>query len=570
MIGKFLKRKYINKEISPEDIFIDSSNLSSLDRDNLEGALDVSTRGAAHYFFIFITLASFFMFAYKSYSLQIVEHDYWSEKSANNYIKNVPIFAKRGVVKDRNGELLAWNSEDDSIGGGIIKREYKGLGYSNLLGYVSYPKIDKSGVFWEDEYLGVAGIEKEYNDYLSGVNGNRFVEVNVKKEIIRDNITQNPTNGETLELTIDSKLQDIFYKHLKEALDDLTFTGAAGAIMDVNTGEVLAMVSLPDYDNNIFVNASGTKEKEIKMSYLERKDTPMLNRVVSGTYTPGSVVKPFMAYAALDYGVIGEWDSIYSSGQLVIKNKYGGPDTIFRDWKAHGYVDARKAIAVSSDEYFYQVGGGFEDQKGLGIIKIDEYMSKFGFASTTNIDFPNEKLSLIPTPEWKKKTFADGDWLLGNTYHTSIGQYGYKTTPIALLRSIALIANGEYLISPILSKATTSQKIKLDLNKHFLNVAREGMKASASEGGTAHYFSHLPFEVAAKTGTAQLGVNNERVNSWTTGYWPYKAESNTSDIKPKYAFVLLLENGQASNTTGASVIMKRVFDDMIKLDIYTK
>jgi penicillin-binding protein 2 len=262
--------------------------------------------------------------------------------------------------------------------------------------------------------------------------------------------------------------------------------------------------------------------------------------------------------------VIGEYDNIYSSGQLVIKNKYGGPDTIFRDWKAHGYVDVRKAIAESSDEYFYQVGGGYMDQKGIGINKIEKYMKFFGFASSTGIDFPAEKTGIVPSIEWKKKNFSEGDWLLGNTYHTSIGQYGFKTTPLELVRSIAAIANGGKILVPRI--ASTTEEVKytdLNLDKKILKVIQEGMRMTSQEAGTAHYFSDLPFKVSAKTGTAQLGFNNERVNSWSSGYWPSE--------NPKYAFVFMMEDGPASNKVASSKIMRQVFQDILELvPEYTK
>jgi penicillin-binding protein 2 len=380
---------------------------------------------------------------------------------------------------------------------------------------------------------------------------------------VRDNTLNRPVDGATLKLNIDIELQKIFYKHLKESVENQNFRGGAAVMMNANTGAVYAAVSYPDYDNNLFINATSSIDKEQKEKYLTDKNTPMLHRAIAGLYTPGSVVKPFMAYAALNENIIDQYKNIYSGGQLVIKNKYGGPDTIFRDWKAHGYVDARKAIAVSSDEYFYQIGGGFEDQDGLGIRRIDRYMSMFGFASSTDVDFPGEKTSIIPTPEWKKKNFADGDWLLGNTYHTSIGQYGFKTSPLQLAQSIAIIANGGKILEPSLATTTNIKYKQINLNLKFLNVIREGMHMTTSDIGTAHYLGTLPFSVAAKTGTAELGFKNERVNSWTSGYFPYE--------KPEYVFVLMIENGPRDNTLGASRIMKKVFDDMIEQDLeYTK
>lgn len=468
------------------------------------------------------------------------------------------------MIKDRNGVPLAWNdSIDNKLEdiNSIPKRHYiEGAGFGNLLGFLSYPKQDSNGVFWQDDFKGMEGLEKYYDSVLAGEKGDRVIEVNVKGDIVRDNIINHPKDGQVLNLYIDSKVQEFFYNRLKEVVEAQKFQGGAGVLMDVNTGEVIAAASYPDYDNNLFVNATTSDDKKQKSNYLERKDTPMLNRALAGLYTPGSVVKPFMGYAALNAGVIDQWTNILSTGALVIKNKYGGPDTIFRDWKAHGYVDLRHALAVSSDEYFYQVGGGYKDQEGLGIARIDQYMSMFGFASSTGVDFIGEKDGIIPTPEWKKKTFEDGDWLLGNTYHSAIGQYGFKVSPVSLARSIASIATGGKLVTPrIADTGQEATSTYLQLDGADLKAIREGMHLSASEGGTAHYFNNLPFEVAAKTGTAQLGVNNERVNSWSTGYYPYNDPKNP----PKYVFVFLMEGGPANNTVGASKIMREVFQDML-------
>ena len=561
-----------NVEISPEDIFLDSRNLSGLATENAAASFKKPVLKDSLLFSLSFLIIMFSVFTYKAYTLQIRDTESWLAKAESNYTNKSPIFAYRGMIKDRNGVPLAWNDSLDSKLEAktlaIPKRHYiESEGFSNLLGFVNYPKKDKSGIFWRDDYVGIDGLEKYYNTKLSGEKGERVVELNVKGEIVKDNTLNAAKEGEVLELNIDTKAQSIFYNRLKEVVDAQGFAGGSGVLMDVNSGEVIVAASYPDYNNNIFVNASSTFEHDIKENYLKDKKTPMLNRAISGLYTPGSVVKPFMAYAALNEGVIDQFKSILSTGKLIIKNRYDGPDTIFRDWKAHGYVDAREAIAVSSDEYFYQVGGGYKDQPGLGIKRIDNYMSMFGFASSTGVDFVSEKDGIIPTPEWKKKNFQEGDWLLGNTYHSSIGQYGFKTSPLGLARSIAAVANGGILVSPKIAKIkevnTIKKDINLNLDKKYLEIIQEGMHKAASTVGTAHYFEDLPFEVAAKTGTAQLGLKNEKVNSWSTGYYPY----NNPSIPPKYVFVFMMENGPSTNTVGASKIMRKVFQDMQDLNM---
>ena len=548
-------------EIHPEEIFIDSTNISNLDSDSFEGRFEKNINVIIFIIFGVISAFLFSFFIYKLYMHQVYKYDYWNNFAMNNYIKKSPIFPARGIIKDRNGETIAWNEDPEMATSSIPKRFYiTSAGLSSTLGYMSYPKKDKSGVFWQDTYKGQSGLEKQYNDLLSGVRGEKIYEVSVNGKITNDNIAKEAKDGADLETYIDINIQKAFYKYLKEVVDAQSFSGGAGIMMDVNSGQVLALASYPDYDNNLFSNAETEEEKDKKNNYLTSKKTPMLNRAVSGVYVPGSVVKPFMAYAALNVGVIDQYQNIFSSGKLVIKNKYDGPDTIFRDWKAHGYVDARHAIAVSSDEYFYQVGGGYGDQKGLGIDRIEKYMKGFGFASSTGIDLPLEKIGVVPSKAWKEKSFEEGTWLLGNTYHTAIGQYGFQTSPISLARSVAIIANGGKIIIPKIASTTENNKVKdyvdLKLNKDFLKVSREGMALSASEIGTAHYFNDLPFTVAAKTGTAQLGLHNERVNSWSAGYFPRE--------NPKYVFVFMMEGGPATNKVGASKMMRKVFSDILE------
>ncbi len=560
----FKKRRYLNKDINPEDIFVDERSGAQFDEDSFEGRFEKPIKENMYVFIGVFFLIMIMIFSIKAFKVQIVDSAKWKSIAENNYIKKSPEFALRGNIKDKNGVVLAWNETDkESVGIDIPKRRYiSTLGFSNLLGYVSYPKRDSSGNFWQADFIGMDGIEKHYNDALSGIMGERIYEVSANGKVTKDNIVKFPVEGESLTLNIDSRVQKYFYDRMKEVVDEQNFRGGSAVMMDVNTGAVIALVTYPEYSNNLYTNATSAEDKAKKQAYLSDKDTPMTNRAIGSGFVPGSVVKPFMAYAALYEGVIDQYKNIFSSGQLVVKNKYGGPDTIFRDWKAHGYTDVRKAIAESSDEYFYQVGGGYQDQEGLGITRIEKYMKAFGFDSVTGIDLPKEMPGNIPDPEWKKKSFIDGDWLLGDTYHASIGQSGYQTNVVELARSISAIANGGNLVTPKVASTTANSNVddskfitEIKMDENILKIVREGMRAAAGTEGTAHYFADLPFKVAAKTGTAQLGYKNEYVNSWSTGYFPYD--------NPKYAFVFMMERGPASNTVASSKIMRKVFQDIL-------
>ncbi len=561
-ISTIRARRAASHEIDPEDVFLDSQNLSSLNLDQMEGQLE---RPLGKHVFYLIVVGVFLLvgaYSYRLFSMQIVHGESYASKADNNHLKKIPLFALRGTVSDRNGELLAWNTlgnyiykdtkssstEKVSIDDIPMRVYTESKGFSHLLGYVSYPKRDASGVFWQDEYLGKDGVEKEYQSVLQGTSGERVIAINALHQIEAQNVVVYPTHGANLQLSVDKNIQKKLYSGIEDLANKAGFVSGAGVIMDVRSGEILAITSYPEYDNNMMTNAK-TKEENKKISAdLLDKRRKFLNRAVSGLFTPGSTVKVYVALAALMEKVITPEQNIYSSGKLVIKNKYGGPDTVFKDWKAHGYTDMRKALEESSDEYFYQVGGGYKDQKGLGIDRINKYAAMFGFGTTTGIDLPGEEHGTIPSPAWKKKVFGE-DWLVGNTYHTSIGQYGFQLTALELVRGVASIANGGYLVTPHVLKGMVTSSSSLDLPQKDLKVIQEGMyRVVHGANGTGKPLDIGGIEIAAKSGTAELGVSKELVNSLITGYFPYD--------DPKYAFVVVMEKANRHNTFGAAHAMK--------------
>jgi penicillin-binding protein 2 len=346
------------------------------------------------------------------------------------------------------------------------------------------------------------------------------------------------------------------YQEIKSLTDKVGFSGGAGVIMDVNSGEILAMTSYPEYSSQIMTDGS---DKVTINKYLnDKKNTPLLNKVVSGIYTPGSTVKPFMSYAVLAENIIDPLTNILSTGSISIPNPYDPTKTtVFRDWKDHGYVDMRRAIAVSSDVYFYAVGGGFQGQKGLGINTINKYMKMFGFGESLKSAFFSGARGVIPTPEWKAETFPeDKDWRIGNTYHTSIGQYGFLVSPIQMVRANAALANGGKMLEPkILLDSSAPSFVDLKLDSAYLKVIKEGMRDGVTKDyGTIKVLNSPDYTVVAKTGTAELGVYKQFVNSWVTGFFPYD--------NPRYAFAVIMEKGPADNTMSATFIMKGVLDYM--------
>jgi penicillin-binding protein 2 len=266
-------------------------------------------------------------------------------------------------------------------------------------------------------------------------------------------------------------------------------------------------------------------------------------------------VKPYVAIGALNEKIIDPARQILGTAYITIQNQYDPTkETRFNDWKAHGLVDMRRALAVSSDVYFYEVGGGYKDQKGLGITRIEKYMKMFGLGEPIDNPFFAGPVGLIPTPDWKKLNFNGDDWRVGDTYNTAIGQYSFQTTPIQIVRALSAIANGGSLIDPTILKDDQGKLVRtIDIPERHFQVVREGMRMGVQEGTGVSL--NVPYvKIASKSGTAELGVTKENVNSWMTGFFPYD--------NPRYAFAVVLEKGSRHNLIGGGAVMRRLLDWM--------
>jgi penicillin-binding protein 2 len=563
-----INKKRINKDIDPDEIFLDSKNLPNFNTQQFEGRLEKPIPKKIIFFvgsFFSIVLIAF---SFKLVNIQITNGYSYFKKSENNTLMKEPIISPRGLIYDRNGEMLAWNSweenkknieEDlDFKENNIPKRKYLYPGFSLLLGYVGSPAKDSSGNFWQDTFIGKDGLEKFYNTELTGENGVKITEKDVGGSIKSSNIMTQPKSGKDLYLSIDSRIQKKMFESISNMAQSSSFTGGAGAIMDLKTGELLSLVSYPEYNSNII--SEGNDKNTIK-SYFSDKRKVFLNRVVSGLYSPGSIVKPFVGYGALAENIISPFKKILSNGSISIPNPYfPGKDSVFKDHGVFGYVDIAEAIAVSSDVYFYEIGGGYKDQKGLGIVNIDKYIKMFGISDETGIDIPGEKSGTIPTPEWKSKVFKGEIWRVGDTYNTSIGQYGFQVTPIQMLRAVSGIANYGVFPTPHLIKDDESYKNKIsyiDIDKKKMEIIHDGMRKAVLMG-TAQALKLENVSVAAKSGTAQVGFGNTNTNSWIIGFFPYE--------NPKYAFAVLMERGPKAASGNATRVMREVIEYM---SIYT-
>lgn len=540
-------------EVEIEEVLLDAVNVSALNQSRFEGKMElpITHRNVFMVAGIFILIAGWFL--WQLFTLQVLAGEEYRETSDTNRVQEDVIIAERGVVFDRNGELLVWNEEDyDDVYTFPVRAYTDRLGLGQFLGYVSYPLKDSKGFYFRTEYVGRNGIESAFNDTLAGSNGRRLIEVDALGDVLTEYAVEAPAPGDPINVSIDAELSEAMYQIIATSTAQSGSRSGAGAIMDVRTGEIIAMTSFPSYDPEVMADGD---DRELIAQYNEDSRFPFLNKVVAGAYTPGSVVKPFVAYAALAENIISPSKTIVSTGEIVIPNPYTpSQPSIFRDWRAHGVMDMREAIAFSSNVYFYVIGGGFRDQTGLGITKMSEYFSLFGFGTTTDIILANEQAGTLPTPSWKAETFDD-DWRLGDTYFTSIGQYGWQTTPLQMLVAYGALANGGKLFTPHFTQGEEGAYTNLDLDPAALAVVQEGMRMTTNyPGGTARSLERADVAIAAKSGTAELDFAKARLNTWAAGFWPYE--------EPRYAFVMLMEFAPYENELGGTTVMGKVFDWM--------
>src|SRR3989344_2708693 len=442
--SKFLKQ--MSRDIDPDEIFLDSKNLPGFDKHHFEGRIEKPINHTAVWgvFLSFILVT--FIFLIKITNLQIVNGEDFLKKSENNRLDHKPLFAMRGVIYDRNHVPLPGNSVDNEAGRmALIASETRtntkkmpfqhrsyifSPGFGHTLGYVSYPKRDNRGFYYQELFVGKDGLEEYYNKILSGENGLQIVETDALGMTKEGSIVENPKNGVALTLGIDSRIQEKLHTTIRDTANNFGYMAGAGAIMDVMTGELLAMTSYPEYES---ATLSEGKDKKIIQGYNLDKRAVFLDRAVSGVYTPGSIIKPFMAIAGLAEGIITPEKQILSTGSISIQNPY--------------YPN------------------------------IEKYARMFGFGVPTGVDITDEKSGTIPSPAWKEKMFEDGVWRLGDTYHTVIGQYGFQTTLLQALRGIASIANDGTLVTPHFLKDPVQEfaSSRIPIPSEYFQVAREGI-----------------------------------------------------------------------------------------------
>ena len=486
------------------------------------------------------------------------------------------------IAKDIPREAVAeFSEEGDEFPGINISvqpvRQYKQgtlashiLGYASKIGSEEYQK--KKDEYNQNDIIGKTGIEAVFEKYLKGKNGTKQIDMAVDGTITAEVVEKETVAGSNVVLTIDSQLQKIAEEALKDNIEKIKnggfgksydAKGGSCVVMNVKTGEVLAMASYPDYNPQSF--ADGISNEEWK-SYNENKSYPLLNKCIQSAYEPGSIFKMVTAIAGLESGNISLTEKINDTG---VYKKYGA------EWKCwyytdyhrgHGYLNVIGAIEKSCNFFFY------ETADRMGIDTLDKYATYFGLGRKTGIELPSETAGTLASKDYVKS--IKGSWNPGDTINAAIGQGYNKFTPLQMTKYISMIANGGNNVNVSIvktiqnadgtevSKDEINEYVKeklglteentenITLNKDYVNAVREGMKSVTSgESGTAYVrFKDFNIKVGGKTGSAEAGKDangNDIVNAWFAAFAPYD--------DPEIAVVVMVENGGHGNYTAEAV-----------------
>lgn len=498
-----------------------------------------------------------------------------SERVFTIYNDN-PYLNKILLAKDVNNEILIKikSMSEELKGISIVdgsKRNYvyKDI-YSHILGYtgeVSEKDLEKFDFLFSGDTVGKSGIERYYEEKLHGIDGQVAQEVDAFGRSISENpyTLKDPVSGYSLYLTVNTDIQNQFFELIKEAVNKISAAGGAGVIQDVNTGEILAIVSYPSYDNNLFVN--GISQSDYT-SLISDKRNPLLDRSIAAQIPPGSTFKTIVAAAGLEDGVINKNSTYVSRSGYTFSN--GAPFQEFRN-HAYGTLNVTSALMVSSNIFFCEM------IRDWSMSELVPYLESFGIGEYTGIDIPGEMPGRLPSPENKiKLAQTTSPWLEpiwypeGDSCNSVIGQGITLVTPIQMSNWIAAIANGGTLNTPHVGKKFVDENgFEYDisyspLHQNFvststLDTVKRGMwEAVNGSRGIAKTLSTTGTIVAAKTGTAEFGKVNskgiyEDTHAWVTGFFPYE--------NPKYSFSLLLEDGGTS--TNATAVMSKMISWMV-------
>jgi penicillin-binding protein 2 len=455
------------------------------------------------------------------------------------------------ILETKIGDLPGFKILNNTV------REYKdGEDFAHLIGYtgkIRTEELREAPEFYSIfDYVGRDGLEKSYETTLRKNPGKLQIEKDVLGKEISSKVIQLPEPGKNLVLWLDTGLQKKIKEELERELKNVGSKKGVAVALDPKTGGVLALVSLPSFDNNLF---QGGSDPKIVKNLLQDPLQPLFNQVISGTFPTGSTIKPLTASAALEEKIISPEKKIYCPGFIEVQHQYN-PEIIYKylDWTVHGWVDMRKAIAESCNVYFYTIGGGYGEQEGLGPTRIKNYLSLFGWGQKTGIDLPGEAKGLLPDPSWKKEVKGE-NWWDGDTYHLSIGQGDISVSPLQVAAAFSAIANGGKLFQPqVVQKIIDGKKNVIEeiepeiIRENFidpenLQIVREGMRGAVFYGSSA-ILGDLAVKAAAKTGTAETSKEGIYHN-WITVFAPYE--------DPQIVLTIMIEDVEGMQPAAARV-----------------
>jgi len=496
-----------------------------------------------------------------------------------------PIVIKRNVERER---ALLVAQETKGLPGVSVEvdsvRDYPyGPLVSQALGYLLPVPEDREDAYRADGYdpatdkVGSAGVEATYEHRLRGQKGEQVVEADVLGRVLR--VVEEraaPIPGDNVYLTLDLELQQAAEEELKLGLQEVGSPRGAAIAMNPQTGEILAIVSLPTYDNNVFVR--GVTQRDLdEWNDVHR---PLFNHAVQVAVPPGSVFKVVVAAAALQEGVVTAQTRLNCPGTIVVPNRYYPNDPGYAQpffcWNraGHGALDVVAGVAQSCNIYFYKVGGGFDETgfQGLGVARIAEYARAFGMGEPTGVELPAESGGLVPTADWKRHTYRES-WSTGDTYNLSIGQGFLEVTPLQLLNAVNALANGGKLYRPqIVHHVTNADGETIEpfepeiirsvpVDPEYLALVRQGMEDAVADGTAARRGQVEGIGIGGKTGTAQFcddimcGVGYEQAeHAWYSAFAPVD--------EPEISVVVFLYNGGEGSVTAVPVareILARYF-----------
>ena len=439
-----------------------------------------------------------------------------------------------------------------------IRKYYYSSLASHVLGYVGKignEEYTQNEGYELDDYIGKTGIEYVCEKFLKGKDGLKQTDMSIDGTTTGEYITEEAISGSNVMLTIDAKVQQVAEKTLKENIEKINngdygekrevYAGSV-VVLNVKTGEVISMVSYPDFEPQLFVDGISTEKWN---EYTVKGRSALINRTMQSAYAPGSIFKMVPAIAGLETGKITKDEQIECAG--IYPGGYKPKCWYYTTYgRGHGYLTVSQAIQKSCNCYFYEVG------TRIGIDNIEKYATYFGLGQKTNIELPGEISGTLAGKKLYEK--LDEAWYYGNTLSAVIGQAENNFTPIQMARYIAMLTNGGKkldltIIKDIINNQGESIKTEevkdyinkrlgiektseenLNIQKENLKTVLEGMQSVTEEGGTAYsVFKDFPIQVGGKTGSAEAG--NDKTNAWFVGFAPYE--------NPEIAVVVLVENG---------------------------